>query len=135
MGQFQSKESLRVRAAAVEIEAFKPHLIAAGFDILPRMKWTNIEATYFSCHKNGRFLYVQKHNLLDGWSINSIYLPSKSSGCGIRLIESEPLTVKTLEAALAMRQSYNSDSTPEERQVKYYSSLQYYLDVNKFNFA
>jgi hypothetical protein len=126
---------LRLRLDSDRISEFKIELIDAGFDILPILKWQKEPYSYFGCHKDGRFLYVQKASLQEGWSVSSLYIPSREHGSGRLLIESTPLTVSTMELALTVPQSFNSERYPRSTDVKFYKNLAHYLELEKESFA
>lgn len=132
--QFQATQ-LRLQTDSDEIANFQLELIAAGFDIIPFKKWQQPPYSYFSCHKDGRFLYVQKAALSQGWAVSSLYVPSKERGTGRGLIESASLTLATIESAMSMRQSFNSEVHPQPTDAKFYRDLAHYLEFHKNDFA
>jgi hypothetical protein len=80
-------------------------------------------------------LYVQKAGFSEGWAVSSLYLPSQEYGTGRGLIESAPLTLATIELAMSMRQSFNSEAHPKPTDAKFYRDLAHYLEFHKNDFA
>jgi hypothetical protein len=132
--QFQAMQ-LSLQTDSDAITSFQLELIAAGFDIIPFKKWQQPPYCYFSCYKDGRFLYVQKAAFSEGWAVSSIYLPSHEHGTGRGLIESAPLTLATIESAMSMQQSFNPEVHPKPTDAKFYRGLAHYLEFNKNDFA